>query len=104
MSDRSLFPDEYDDRVPERPKPSCCTTLSAPTGVPARVWELMHGICHGRVPFTLDGFTYVADCTHLQALVAIRQAGQRQWLHVVWPEPYMVDPPEQWVGCLPKRR
>jgi hypothetical protein len=105
MSGESLFPEQYpDDATAAEPKPSCCQNLVAPPGVPLRPWELMHAICHGRIPFTLDAFTLIADCTALQAKTAIRQAGQRDWLHRVWPEPYMVDPPEQWVGCLPKRR
>jgi hypothetical protein len=104
VTDRSLFPHLAPDVEPKPKKPSCCEGLVAPVAVPAKVWTLVHALCHGRTPFTLEALALVADCSEHQARLAIRGAGQRDWLHPVWPEPYMTDPKPMWVGCLPNRR
>lgn len=101
--DRSLF-SQYPDAPTPPPKLSCCQQLVPPAGVPKRVWDFTHRLCHSRVPFTLIGFAAAVECTDRQAQIAIRNAGQRQWLHLVWPETYMVDPPDQWIGSLARRR
>lgn len=104
MSERSLFPEAYPDTDSKGPRSACCADVTGPTSVPERVWSFMHTLCHSRVPFTLNVFAAIAACTPTQARTAITAAHHRDWLAVVWPEPYMTDPLEQWVGALPRRR
>lgn len=100
----TLFP-EYPPLVPTaRVATSCCEGLRPPPGVSMSVWTAVHAMAHSRVPFTVDGFRAVVDATEHETRVAIRQAGQRDWLHPVWPERYQTNPIEQWVGTLPRRR
>ena len=105
MTDPSLFPDIAPDKEPRDPwKPSCCDGLTPPPNVPIRAWEYMHAIGHSRVPFTVEAFEALVECTQHQAVVAIRHAGQHGWIDPVLPEKYMREAPRQWVGCLPRRR
>lgn len=104
MSGASLFPDEYPAR-PTRERPaSCCADLIAPDGVEPRAWSFLHSLCHSRVPFTVAVFMAAACQKETDARTAISEAKRRDWLHLVWPEAYMTDPIEQWVGSLPRRR
>jgi hypothetical protein len=103
MADRSLFPD-YADAETRPARSACCADVTGPQSVPERVWSFMHTLCHSRVPFTINVFAAIAACTETQARTAITAARHRDWLNVVWPEPYMTDPIEQWVGALPRRR
>ena len=104
MSGASLFPDEYP-ALPARPRPtSCCVDLDVPPGVEPRAWTFLHSLCHSRVPFTVTVYMAAASLQETAARHAISEAKRRDWLHVVWPESYMTDPPEQWVGSLPRRR
>jgi len=104
MTDRSLFPDMYDDATHRAHRSACCLDVTGPSSVPERVWAFMHTLCHSRVPFTINVFAAIAACTPTQARTAIIAARHKDWLVVVWPEPYMTDPIEQWVGALPRRR
>jgi hypothetical protein len=104
MADRSMFPDHAPDVDAKEKKTSCCDGLRPPPPVPATVWTFVHALCHSRTPFTVGALMEMADCTSHQAGIAIRSAGQRDWLHPVWPEPYMTDPTPMWVGCLSANR
>lgn len=105
MSGASLFPDDYP-AVPikERPPTPCCVDLAVPSGVPPHTWTFLHTLCHSRIPFTLAGFMAVTCAPEREATTAIAEAKRREWVQPVWPEPYMTDPIEQWVGNLPRRR
>lgn len=102
MSGPSLF-GEPDPANPAPPRGPCCD-LDSPTAVAPRVWAMLHTLCHSRIPFTLATYTTVAACSETRARTAIEAAHHRGWLRPVWPEPYMTDPVEQWVGCLSTRR
>lgn len=104
MSGASLFPDEYPTTARKDRPASCCADLVAPYGVDLRAWTFLHSLCHSRVPFTVAAYMAAASLQESDARTAISEAKQRDWLHVVWPESYMTDPIEAWVGCLPRRR
>ena len=105
MTDPSMFPEIVPDKPSaDDPKPSCCDGLVAPIGVPRDLWTYTHALAHSRVPFTVAGFVDATGAEEETARIAIRQAGQRDWLDPVLPETYMRDAIPQWVGRLPRRR
>lgn len=102
-----MFPDMFPDSEPTRVRrETCCELLTdSPPAVSDRLWMLVHSLCHGRVPFTVDGFASVTTCTNRQAEIAVRAAYHRDWLARVPTEPYVKNATEPlWVGCLPRRR
>lgn len=88
MIDRSLFPDYAPDRT-VKPKGAqrraCCGTLTPPPHVSARVWEFVHDMAHGRVPFTLASLAELAGVEMDEARRAALAAQRTKWLTRIEP-------------------
>lgn len=111
----TLFPDY----PPPEARPSrcddCCADLHVPEGIDRIAWHYLHGLGHGRVPFTRGALCDLlgVDPDHDDGLwgiwladveCAISAAVTVGWVQQVAPEAYMAEAPELFIGVLPRRR
>ena len=105
-SDRSLFPDQYPDKVrkPRAPRTTCCGHLEAPPHVQARTWQFLHDMAHGRVPFTLATLARLAKTDVDEARRAAVAAEREKWIVAIKPDPCFPGPKgTHWIGRLRRR-
>jgi hypothetical protein len=104
VSDGVLFPEYAPEPRPQRPE-ACCYAWSEITrdsdGAPPWVWQVVHELAHGRVPFTVAQVRNMAPGSAAAGTVV--RAAERGWLAEVLPET-PTDPVRQYVGHLPRKR
>jgi hypothetical protein len=105
ISDRSLFPGEYPDRVVTAPKRrACCGDLVPPNHIDPRLWEFVHDMAHGRVPFTASVLAELADCSLFDARRAVNAAQQTRWIIEIRKDPCFPGPAKHFIGQLRRKR